>query len=39
MTNETVEVFAVAIGVVVFLEWGWKEEWGGIDLVAFFCAT
>jgi hypothetical protein len=39
MTKETVKVFAVAIRVVVFLEWCRKEEWGAFGLVVFFCAT
>ena len=39
MTKETVEVFAVAVRVVVFLEWGGKEERGGDGLFVLFCAT
>ena len=39
MTKETVEVFAIAIRVVVFLERGGKEEWGANNPVVLFCAT
>jgi hypothetical protein len=39
MAKETVKVFAVAVRIVVFLEWSRKEEWGAIDPVVFFCAT
>lgn len=39
MAEETVEIFAVAIGVVVFLERGGKEEWGTLGPVVFLCAA
>jgi hypothetical protein len=39
MTKETVQVFAVAIGVIVFLEWSREEEGGGADPVVLFRAT
>ena len=39
VSKETVEVFAVAIRVIVFLERGRKEEWGGDGPVVFFGAT
>ena len=39
MTKETVEVLAVAVRVVVLLEWGRKEEWGANDPIVFVCAT
>jgi len=39
MAKETVKVIAVAIGVIVFLEWGRKEEGGGADPVVLFSAT
>ena len=39
MSIETVNVFAVAVRVVVFLQWGREEERGAIDPVVFFCAT
>jgi hypothetical protein len=35
MTKESVEVFAIAIGVVIFLERGWKEERRALGPVVF----
>jgi hypothetical protein len=39
MAKETIEVFAIAIGVVVFLERGRKEEWGALGPVMLLCAA
>ena len=39
MAKETIEVFTVAVRVIIFLEWGGKEEWGGDGLFVLFCVT